>query len=132
MFFESKLKVKDFNIKTSTYISCNTLFMELTLDNTACCSLLGEAAKVVSDTSVLRRLLFAASTLHQDIPEYWNVVTKFATKKSTLCTDLRPEQTRLIADNIMFTDPEVIATDLELYKELVICHLKEKSIWVLT
>ena len=67
------------------------LFTKLTMDSTACCSLLGETAKVVSDASVLRRLLFAASTLHQDMPEYWNAVTKFATNKSTLCSNLGPD-----------------------------------------
>lgn len=90
-------------------------------------SLLGEAAKIVSDTSILRRLLFAASTLHEDIPEYWNVVTKFATEKSTSCTDLKPEQAALLVDNIMFTDPEVMTPDLELYKELAMMPFKEKE-----
>lgn len=97
------------------------------VDSTACCSLLGEAAKVVLDASVLRRLLFAASTLHQDTPEYWNVVSKFATNNSTSCADLEPEQARLITDNIMFTDPEVMAADVELYKELVMMPFKEKE-----
>ena len=97
------------------------------MDSTACCSLLGGAAKVISDASVLRRLLFAASTLHQDTPEYWNIVTKFAINKSTLFADLGPEQARLIADNIMFTDPEVIVTDAALYKELFMMPFKEKE-----
>ena len=44
--------------------TCLALSTKLTMDGTACCSLLGETAKVVSDASVLRRLLFAASTLH--------------------------------------------------------------------
>ena len=71
--------------------------------------------------------MFAASTLHQDTPEYWNVVTKFATNKSTLCTDLGLEQARLIVDNIVFTDPEVIVADAELYEELVMMPFKEKE-----
>jgi len=93
----------------------------------ACSSLLGEVSKVIPNASVLRRLVFAASVLPDDTPQYWNIVTKFAIKKSTVKAVLLPEQARLIAENVTFADKEVLSTDDELFKELAMMPFESKE-----
>ena len=81
-------------------------------------ALLREASRYISDTSVLRRLLFAAATLPEDTPNFWEIVTKFAVAKGTSGPPLQPDQAKLVIDNIIFTDERVLSSDDSLQKEL--------------
>ena len=81
-------------------------------------SLLREASRYISDTSVLRWLLFAAATLPEDTPNFWEIVTKFAVAKGTSGPSLQPDQAKLVIDNIIFTDQHVLTNDDLLQKEL--------------
>lgn len=79
-------------------------------------SMLSEAAKIVHEPSVLRRLLFATSLLPEDTPKLWEIVAKFATFRASSSVTIHPKQANLIADNINFTDEQVQATDNTLLK----------------
>lgn len=88
-------------------------------EKAATTSMLSEAAKIVHEPSVLRRLLFATSLLPEDTPKLWEIVAKFATFRASSSVTIHPKQANLIADNINFTDEQVQATDNTLLKELV-------------
>ena len=77
------------------------------------------------DTSVLRRILFAASILPDDTPDLWEIVAKFAVAKSN--ASILPEQARVIADNITYTDELVLMSDDELFMELAMMPFKSKE-----
>lgn len=93
----------------------------------ACSSLLGEVSRVISDVSVLRRLLFATSVVPHDTPDYWNIITKFAINKSSEDAVLLPEQARLAVENIAFVDKEALLTDEELFRELAMMPFKGRE-----
>ena len=48
----------------------------------SCSSKIEHATKIISDTSVLQRLLFATSILPADTPDLWEILAKFAVAKS--------------------------------------------------
>ena len=78
-----------------------------------------------TDTSVLRRLLFATSILPADVPDLWEIVAKFAVAKSN--ASILPEQARVIADNITYTDEHVLMPEDELFVELAMMSFKSKE-----
>ena len=79
--------------------------------------MLQEASSVCKDPSVLRRLTFAASNLHQDTPKYWNIVTTFGFKFSEVhCT---AEKVKVFLENINFLDENASDSDQFLLKELI-------------
>ena len=78
-------------------------------------TVLSEAAKYIQDTSVLRRLMFATSMLPEDTPKLSEIITKFAGYKAASSTQLLPQQAKVIADNISFTDKHVLASDESLF-----------------
>ena len=85
--------------------------------NFTSCSMLGEAAKIIQDASVLKRILFATALLPKNTPKLWDIIAKFAELEAESAV-LTPEQAMLIAENIIFTDEEVLKTDGTLLKEL--------------
>ena len=87
-------------------------------------TMLSEASKYIKDTSVLRRLLFAASLLPVDTPKLWEIVVKFAAPSTTT---LLPEQAKLIVDNITFTDEHVLTPDEVLFRELVFMPFERRE-----
>ena len=78
-----------------------------------------------TDTSVLRRILFATSILLADTPDLWEIVAKFAVSKSN--ANILPEQARVIADNITYTDELALMSDDELFMELTMMPFKSKE-----
>lgn len=78
-----------------------------------------------TDTSVLRRILFATSILPDNTPDLWEIVAKFAVAKSN--ASILPEQARVIADNITYTDELVLMSDDELFMELAMMPFKNKE-----
>lgn len=90
-------------------------------------TMLGEASKYIQDTSVLRRLMFATSVLPEDTPKLWEIITKFAGYKAASSTQLLPQQAKLIADNISFTDKHVLTSDESLFRELVLMPFERRE-----
>ena len=91
------------------------------------CSMLVEASKIIKDSSVLRRLVFASSVLPEDTPQLWEIATKFATYKNSSEFVILPEQARILTDNITFTDQDVLTHDDTLLKELVFMPLLQRE-----
>ena len=75
---------------------------------------------VVKDVSVLRRMLFAASYLPQDVPHYWEIVASFSCTGSS--TSLSAERVRLLMENLQLLSRQAFATDAELTSELLKTH----------
>ena len=84
-------------------------------------------SRIISDVSVHRRLLFAASVLPHDTPVYWSIITKFAVNKSSEYALFLPEQVKLAVENIAFNDKEALSTDNELFRELAVMPIKGKE-----
>ena len=78
-------------------------------------TMLSEAAEYFQDTSVLRRIMFATSVLPEDTPKLWEIITKFAGYKAASNTQVLPQQAKVIADNVSFTDKNVLASDESLF-----------------
>ena len=78
--------------------------------------MLQEASNICKDPSVLRRLTFAATTLHKDTPRYWEIVTKFGFKLSHEggCSS----EVKLLLENTRFLDEAAFDRDHTLLKEL--------------
>ena len=78
--------------------------------------MLQEASSVTKDPSVLRRLVFAASSLHCDMPNYWKVITEFGFKTARCsCSE---EEVKILIENIHFIDKSALDSDSVLWKEL--------------
>lgn len=79
-------------------------------------TMLQEARSICEDTSVLRRLTFAATSLHKDTPRYWEIVTSFGFNSSSesVCN----ERVKLLLENTHFLDKNAFDTDRALLEEL--------------
>lgn len=78
--------------------------------------MLQESSCVCKDPSVLRRLTFAATVLHKDIPNYWDIVTKFGFKLSS--ENQSSGNVKLLLENLHFVDENAFDKDCNLLKEL--------------
>ena len=78
--------------------------------------MLQEASSICEDPSVLRRLTFAAATLHKDTPRYWEIVTDFGFK--LLHERVSSGQIKILLENTQFLDEKAFDTDCSLLKEL--------------
>ena len=77
----------------------------------------GQASKAIQDTSILCRLLFAASVLPEATSHLWEIVAIFAVHKTKM--SLLPSQAKILSENIAFCDPDYLKTDKDLLRELV-------------
>lgn len=79
--------------------------------------MLQEASSICKDPSVLRRIIFAATSLHKETPRYWEIVAKFGFKLSSegICSS---EKVKLLVENTQFLDEKVFDSDHILLQEL--------------
>ena len=75
---------------------------------------------VIRDVSVLRRMLFAASYLPQDVPHYWEIVASFSCVNSSI--SLSADRVKLFMENLQLLSRQAFATDAELTAELLKTH----------
>ena len=80
--------------------------------------LLKELSKHVDAPSVLRKLLFAASNLPNDLPDYWKIVTSFAITNSQR-EKLTPSKVEALVDNIQYCDKDALLSDKDLMDALL-------------
>jgi len=80
--------------------------------------LLKEISKYVDSPSVLRKLLFAASNLPNDLPDFWNIVTSFAMNGSQE-EKLTPSKVKALVDNIKYCDQDALVHDRDLMDTLL-------------
>ena len=81
--------------------------------------MLQEASSVCSDTSVLRKLSFAAYSLHEDTPKYWEFVSRFSFAKSSGCAIPSINQIKLLVENVRYLDEDAFKVDSDLQRELM-------------
>ena len=81
--------------------------------------MLGAITKYVKDTSVLRRLLFAAATLPLDLPDLWGVAIEFATRRREERSIITPNEAKMLIENLQELDTAAFATDRHLLQELI-------------
>lgn len=81
--------------------------------------MLQEASSICSDISVLRRLSFAAVTLHRDTPKYWELVASFGFLKASGCTIPSSDEVKVLLENVKYLDEDAFDTDRHLTRELI-------------
>ena len=72
----------------------------------------------MEDTDISRRLLFAASFLPSDIPQFWDTVAKFANLASSK-QDITAESARVAVENMEALTSTIYNSDSELVNQLV-------------
>lgn len=92
-------------------------FLHTNLHVSALCKVLEEASTICSDLSVLRRLSCAASTLHKDVPRYWDLVTEFGFQSTEDRSSI--EKVQVLLENIQYMDTGTFDSDRCLMKELL-------------
>lgn len=88
------------------------------------------ATKYIKDASAFRRMLFAATFLPEDLPNYWQVLVEFGTKGKTTETG-NIENTKLLFQNMKDLDCTAFATDQELFSELISFKIGTKPLGVI-
>ena len=81
--------------------------------------MLGLIAKYIKEVSVLRRLVFAAIHLPEDLPNLWGVVIEYATKGKKESSAITAEDAKMLAENIQEFDSKAFSTDKDLLMELM-------------
>lgn len=76
-------------------------------------------SKYIKDVSVLRRILFAASVLPPQLPQFWGVVVEFATLGNVSAQSVTPEQARVFIENLHVLNAKAFDTDETLFQELL-------------
>jgi len=80
--------------------------------------LLKEIAEFVNSPSVLRKLLFATNNLPRDLPDYWKIVTSFATCGSHE-DKLIQSKIQTLVDNMQYYDGDAFLSDKSLMDMLL-------------
>lgn len=75
--------------------------------------LLEELAQYVDAPSVLRKIIFATINLPSDLPDYWKIVTNFATC-GTDQIKLTPSKLQTLVDNMQYYDKDAFLSDQNL------------------
>ncbi len=78
------------------------------------------------DLTILRRILFASIYLPKEFPDYWTLVTDFATAGSSGDKKVSPEAVKTAVENLQLLSPPAFASDQELVTELHAFSPKEQ------
>lgn len=81
--------------------------------------MLQEASEIISDVSVLRRLTFAAATLHRDTPKYWELVSSFGFLYSSGSAIPSSDKVKVLLENVKYLDEDAFNSDSHLMGELI-------------
>ena len=76
-------------------------------------------ARHLKDVSVLRRLLFAASNLSEEVPNFWGIVVEFATAGKVQCNSIDSDAVAALVNNIHSFDERAFESDASLTHELI-------------
>lgn len=71
------------------------------------------------DITAQRRMIFAASFLPQDIPNYWDIVAEFANQSNPGESRITKESAKVVVENLQVLKPKVFSADLSLKNELI-------------
>lgn len=73
---------------------------------------------MISDVSVLRRILFAVAHLPSDCPQLWEIAIHFGTKQKGSRNHITPSQAHILFENLRELNSEAFANDQSLLQEL--------------
>ena len=76
-------------------------------------------ARHLKDVSVLRRLLFAASNLSNEVPNFWGIVVEFATRGKVHRNRIDQDTAAALVENIHEFDERAFESDTILTQQLV-------------
>ena len=76
----------------------------------------------IKDLGVVRRALFASVYLPKACPNYWSVVTQFATMNSQLGKDLNSTTVKTMIENLQLLNATAFSTDKQLMEEIHALH----------
>ena len=76
------------------------------------------ASKHIKDISALRRMLFAATYLSDDLPNYWQMLVEFGTLKKD-SESIKIDDTKILFQNMKELDNYAFAKDEELFSEFM-------------
>ena len=74
--------------------------------------------ELVDAPSVLRKIIFATINLQSDLPDYWKIVTNFATC-GTDQTKLTPSKIQTLVDNMHYYDKDTFLSEQNLMSLLL-------------
>ena len=74
--------------------------------------------KCLEDTSVIRRITFAARSLPKAMPHYWETMSSIGILGKSQYT-LTAEETRLFIENVQFLNSDLLMTDAQLQIQLI-------------
>ena len=82
--------------------------------------------------TMLRRMLFAASHLPTELPNYWDTVAAFASRGNSVKAEVSTESTRIAMENMHLLHPDAFSSDVELTKELLTieCSITRQALGV--
>lgn len=72
----------------------------------------------INDLEVVRRALFVSVYLPKACPNYWSVVTQFATMNSQLGKDLDSTTVKTMIENLQLLNATAFSTDKQLMEEI--------------
>lgn len=81
--------------------------------------MLGVVAHHLKDVSVLRRLLFAASHLPREVPNFWGYAVEFATAGKVDRSSIDTDTAAALIENIQSFDGRAFETDESLIRQLI-------------
>lgn len=80
--------------------------------------MLGQLSEVISDVSVLRRILFAVAHLPPDCPQLWEIAIRFGVGPSKHRNTITPKQAQVLFENLCDLNSEAFVNDELLLQEL--------------
>jgi hypothetical protein len=72
----------------------------------------------ITDLAVIRRAIFASNYLPKECPNYWSIVTAFATQDSQICKDIDDSTIKATIENLQLINPAAFYTDCKLIEEI--------------
>lgn len=74
------------------------------------------AVSQVREAATLRRMLFVTPYMPPEIPNYWDIVARFAAEGSS---SISPELAKLMMKNVQVLNTKAFCSDVELTMELI-------------
>lgn len=86
----------------------------------------------IQDLGVIRRALFASNYLPDEVPNYWSIVTGFATQNSHLEKNIDHFTMKATIENLQLLNATAFSSDSQLIKEIHAFHqVREEPLGVL-
>lgn len=80
----------------------------------------------IADLGVLRRILFASTYVPKEFPDYWTLVTDFATAGTTSEKRVSPHVVKTAVENLQLLTPPAFVSDRQLMNEVHSFSPREK------